>query len=142
MSKHFPPTELTFSSTAQRLGLVNTPPAAIAAVLADTADRMEQVREQLGYPIHIDSGYRCPELNRAVGGAGNSAHMAGTAVDFTCTAFGTPLEIVKAIAASAIKFDQLIQEGAWVHISFAPAMRRQILTAHFVAGRTTYTYGA
>jgi hypothetical protein len=142
MSEHFSMQELTFSSTAERLGIDNEPNAEVAAVLLETAELLEQVRELLGKAMHIDSGYRCPLLNHAVGGAGNSAHMTGYAVDFICPDYGYPLEIVKTIEGSGIKFDQLIQEGTWVHISFAPTMRQMVMTAHFENGTTTYTHGA
>lgn len=90
--------------------------------------------------IHIDSWLRTAALNAAVGGVGHSAHMDGYAVDFICPGFGTPQEIVKAISEHIIPYDQMIQEGAWVHISFAPARRQQILLAHFTPGqKTTYT---
>jgi hypothetical protein len=95
-----------------------------------------------GKAMHIDSGYRCETLNRAVNGAVASDHLLGYAADFICPDFGTPLEIVNAIVASEIQFDQCIQEGTWVHISFNPRMRREVLTAHFGAGGTTYTQGA
>ena len=67
--------------------------------------------------------------------------MAGYAADFVCPDFGSPLKIVKALAATGIQFDKLIQEGTWVHISFAPEARRQLLTAHFGPNGTSYTAG-
>lgn len=142
LTPHFTLEELTFSSTAERLLIDNTPPLDVVSRLTIAAYGMEQVRSILGKPIHIDSGYRCPALNKAVGGAKDSAHLDGYAVDFKCPDFGTPLEIVTTLIASGIKFDQCIQEGTWVHISFAPAMRQQVLTAHFSANGTTYTKGA
>jgi putative chitinase len=104
---------------------------------------MEEVRELLGgHPIHVDSWYRCAELNHAVGSKGTSAHPLGFAVDFICPVAGTPVRLVQLIQASRISFDQVIQEGSWVHISFAPARRRQVLTARFnPGGETTYTIG-
>jgi hypothetical protein len=144
MSEHFSLTELTASSTAVRLGIDNTPNGEIANNLSLLADQLETVRAMLGNkPMHIDSGYRCPELNAAVGGAKDSAHLSGFAADFTCPDFGSPESIVTALEAAGLKYDQLIQEGTWVHVSFAPAMRQQTLTAHFVAGaKATYTFGA
>lgn len=142
LSEHFTLEELVFSSTAARLGINNSANGDIITALTIAAIGMEQVRSLLGNnPIHVDSGYRCPALNKAVGGASNSAHMQGYAVDFFCAEFGTPIDIITAIMASAIAFDQLIQEGTWVHISFAPTMRHQVLTAHFNATGTTYTAG-
>ena len=91
--------------------------------------------------IRISSGYRSPELNAAIRGAKKSAHLEGYAADFTCPSFGSPREVVRAIAASVIEFDQCIYEGTWVHISFDPDARRHVLTAHFGQGGTTYTEG-
>ena len=142
LSDHFTLEELTGSTTATRLSIDNTPTPEIAAHLTQTAMGLEKVRALLGQPMHIDSGYRCPDLNKAVGGASNSAHMEGFAADFICPDFGTPVEIVRAIAASDIEFDKCIQEGTWVHISFDPAMRKELLIANFAAGQpTTYTQG-
>jgi len=103
---------------------------------------MERVRVLLGNRvIHIDSWFRCPMLNKAVHGAEHSDHMLGWCVDFVCPSFGTPVEIAQAVVASDIQFDRIILEGTWVHISFMPALRRQIETAHFNNGVATYTQG-
>lgn len=141
LSAHFSLDELTRSSTAVRLGIDNTPPKDVQANLVVLAEGLEQVRYVLAYPMLIDSGYRCAALNAAVRGSAHSAHMQGYAADFTCPGFGTPLEIVRAIQASSIQFDQCIQEGTWVHISFDPRMRREVLTAHFEGGKVSYTEG-
>ncbi|UWZ82477.1 D-Ala-D-Ala carboxypeptidase family metallohydrolase [Occallatibacter riparius] len=143
LSDHFSLDEMTFSSTAVRQSIDNTPPPDVVEHLKATAAGLEQVRALLGLPLNIDSGYRCPALNHAVGGVPTSAHVTGYAADFVCRSFGVPLEIVKKIQADGtIQFDQLIQEGTWVHISFDPKMRGQVLTAHFVNGKATYTQGA
>jgi hypothetical protein len=141
LSNHFTLEELTNSSTALRLRIDNSASVEIQEHLAELAKGLELVRDLLGNPMHIDSGYRCHELNAAVKGATASAHLDGYAADFTCEAFGTPLEIVHALVASKIQFDKCIQEGTWVHISFAPTMRRMLLTAHFGPEGTTYTSG-
>lgn len=141
LSDHFTLEELTFSQTASRKGIDNKPSLEAVAHLTRLAYCMEQVRALLAGPMRITSGYRSPALNAAVGGAKTSAHMSGYAADFVCPSFGSPLEIVKAIAASGINFDQCIQEGTWVHISFDPAMRREVLTAHFHEGEAYYTEG-
>ena len=141
LSRHFALEELTFSQTAGRKGIDNKPSLEVIAHLTRLAYCMEQVRALLGGPIRISSGYRSPALNAAIGGAKNSAHMSGFAADFVCPSFGSPIEIVKAIAASSIKFDQCIQEGSWIHISFDPDMRRQVLTADFSTGTPRYTEG-
>ena len=142
LSEHFTLEELTFSATAQRKQIDNKPPAEVLENMKRLAAGLEEVRAVLGNkPMRINSGYRSPELNRAVGGARLSAHMAGYAADFVCPDFGSPLKIVKALAATGIQFDKLIQEGTWVHISFAPEARRQLLTAHFGPNGTSYTAG-
>ena len=142
LSEHFTLEELTFSATAQRKQIDNKPPAEVLENMKRLATGLEEVRAVLGNkPMRINSGYRSPKLNRAVGGARLSAHMAGYAADFVCPDFGSPLKIVKALAATGIQFDKLIQEGTWVHISFAPEARRQLLTAHFGPNGTSYTAG-
>ena len=140
-SRYFTLDELTFSETAVRLNINNTPPADVVTVLGETARRLDQVRDLLGKPITVNSGYRSLALNTALGSASTSAHVKGYAVDFVCRAFGTPLQICQKIVASGLKFDQLIQEGTWVHISFDPRLRQQVLTATFTGGKTTYRSG-
>lgn len=129
-SPHFSLAELTLSQTAVRARIDNTPTLDAMIALARTAWKMEQVRKLLGdKPIVISSGYRSRVVNSLVGGSKTSAHMSGHAVDFICPAFGTPLEICKHLAANKhLQFDQLIQEGTWVHIAFGPGNRRQLLT--------------
>ena len=126
LSAHFALEEL---ACTQHRELDNTPPPEVAEILRATAARMEEVRGLLGdRVISVSSGYRCRALNRAVGGARTSAHLSGHAVDFNCYGFGEPLAVCRAIAGSALAFDQLIEEGTWVHISFDPRLRRQVLT--------------
>jgi hypothetical protein len=126
LTAHFALEEL---ACTQHRGLDNRPPPEVVATLRATADRMEAVRRLLGdRVITVSSGYRSRALNRLVGGARTSAHLTGHAVDFNCYGYGEPLEVCRAIAASELPFDQLIEEGGWVHLSFDPRMRRQILT--------------
>jgi zinc D-Ala-D-Ala carboxypeptidase len=141
LTQHFTLEELVFSSTAQRLGIDNTPDPGKVKNLTTLANGLEQVRALLGAPMHIDSGYRCPALNKAVGGVANSAHVDGYAADFVCPDYGTPLQVARTIAGSGIAFDQCIQEGTWVHISFDPRLRHQALTATFGPNGATYTGG-
>lgn len=126
LTAHFALEELTHT---QHREFDNTPPPEVVANLRATAARMEHVRRLLGgRVITVSSGYRSPALNRAVGGARTSAHLDGHAVDFNCYGFGPPKAVCRAIATSDVDFDQLIEEGSWVHISFAPQLRRQVLT--------------
>ena len=142
LSEHFSLDELTTSDTAIRKAIDNTPHPAVTERLRMLAATLEQVRSLLGNnSIRISSGYRCLTLNRAIGSGDLSAHVLGYAVDFTCPKFGAPKEVANKIAESPIKFDQLIYEGTWVHLSVDPRNRREVLTAHFGKGKTSYTKG-
>lgn len=125
LTQHFSLDELTFT---QHRSLDNTPPPKIIACLQVAAGGMEHVRALLGFPIRVNSGYRSPAVNAAVGGVATSAHCTGFAVDFVCPGFGTPLDVCRQLVADGLKFDQLIQEGTWVHVSFDPKMRGEVLT--------------
>lgn len=129
LSQNFSREEMTASEAAERLGLNNVPSPEIILNLTKTAMAMEKVRTLLGHSIHINSGYRSPALNAAIGGASSSAHCLGYAVDFICPQFGTPYEVARAIEASTIDYDQCIYEmGVWTHLSFAPSLRGEVLT--------------
>lgn len=143
LSKSFVLAEFLDSHTGIRMGIDNNPDAVvIAGIRSFLAPGMQKVRDLLGHPVVISSGYRCPALNRAVGGSRNSDHMRGLAADFTCPGYGRPLDVARAIAASWIEFDQLIQEGGqWVHLSFSAKPRKQVLTAKFSNGGVNYAVG-
>ena len=128
LSEHFSLGEFIYSETGQRLGLDNIPSETVIAQLGRTARALEEVRTLLGHPILVLSGYRSPEVNHAVGGALNSQHVLGEAVDFICPAFGTVYDVAMEIANSDIKFDQLIYEKNWIHISFVAVPRGERLT--------------
>lgn len=145
VSEHFTFAEFIASEHATRHGIDNTPPALVEArMLAVLVPGMERVRKLLGTPIYCTSGYRSPTLNRLVGGSKTSQHVDGCAADFVSPTFGTPKAIAAHIQrfAEFVQFDQLIYEGTWVHISFVEDNERsQVLTAHFKAGRVTYSPG-
>lgn len=139
LTTHFTLAEFTASQAAARARppLDNTPPAAVYNNIRSTAIALEVVRVALGHPIIISSGYRSDAVNRAVGGAASSGHKSGWAVDFICPSFGRPLDVCREIVSANIPYDLLIHEfGAWVHISFAPALRRQALTIDRLGTRT------
>ena len=131
MSIHFTVLELTRSRKAQELGIDNTPPEALKIALGFTMAGAERVRAFLGMPMIISSGFRCPELNAAVGGKDDSQHLRGEAIDFTCPGFGAPIRIVEALvpARRILGIDQLILEAGWVHASFTTRPRYQVLRA-------------
>lgn len=129
LSPHFALREFTRSTTAARLGIDNTPSRDLLASLRHTASVLERIRAHLGQlagrevPIHITSGYRCPALNAAIGGARRSDHLTGCAVDFEAPDFGSPTRVAQALAGhlSALSIGQLINEfpdrDGWVHVS-------------------------
>lgn len=129
MSRWFQLPEMLVTSS----GLANHPPPAIRSRIEDTMLRMDQIRDILGKPVRITSGYRSPAVNTAIGGARTSDHMLGCAVDFVCAKMD-PKDICRAILAHkpGVEFDQLIAEYrrgvGWVHIGFGERMRQEVLT--------------
>lgn len=119
LTPHFTLEEFTFSQTATRKGINNTPNEEILNNLCILANGMEDVRNLLNAPIHVSSGYRCPELNDLLGSKRTSQHTQGLACDFTSNAYGSPQIIFADIISSDIRYDQLILEfDRWIHISF------------------------
>jgi uncharacterized protein YcbK (DUF882 family) len=119
LSENFSLEELTASETAARKGIDNTPSEDVINNLKRLAAALQEVRALLNHrAILISSGYRSPELNQAVGGSATSDHCKGLAADFICPSYGTPNDIVRAIAASGLSFKQVIREfDKWVHLS-------------------------
>ena len=126
LTPHFTLEEFTFSQTAARKGIDNTPHEGILDNLCVLANGMEDVRNLLNAPIHVSSGYRCPELNAILGSKPTSAHVKGLACDFTSNAYGSPQIIFADIISSDIPYDQCLLEfvkpnvpnSGWIHISF------------------------
>jgi Peptidase M15 len=144
VTRNFYLSEFIVSDIAVRLGIDNTPSASITATLVNVLiPAMQDVRDIIGKPILVKSGYRCPALNEAVRGAQGSQHMDGHACDFVSPSFGTPSQIASFLVdrMSEVNFDQLILEGGWVHVSFAPRRRNEVLTAHFTSQGVSYTQG-
>lgn len=136
MTEHFTLEELADSPTAARLGILNHPPAALYPNLLRLSEGLERVRAMVGEPIIILSGYRCPALNKAIGGAKASAHLNGLAADIRVGGIpATRLAQTLSCNPAGIAFDQLILEhpdspaGGWVHIAFDLAPRHAVLTA-------------
>lgn len=137
--KHFTLDELTHSQAAARKGLSNDPDAAACEHLQALVDNvLDPLREALGRPIVISSGYRSPAVNKAVGGASSSQHVLGQAADITVPGL-TVAQVVATIRRLGLPFDQLIDEfGSWVHVSHSPRHRRQVLRAKRTAAGTKY----
>ena len=137
LSTHFALEELTHSEWAARAGISNDPGEVELANLKRIAAAMEIVRYTLGCPITVTSGYRCPEVNRHVGGSPTSMHLQGLACDFIAPSFGTPYQIArKMLGVEALQFDQLIHEyGRWVHLGLSVKEPRLQALSIFTAGR-------
>ena len=118
LSPNFSLAELTASETADRLNIDNTPNASEMANLIRLAVFLEEVKTVLGgKPIMINSGFRCKRVNDAVGSKDSSQHRLGCAADIRVPSM-TPDEVVKAVIASGIGYDQIIREfDRWTHIS-------------------------
>jgi hypothetical protein len=137
LTANFSLEELTFSQTAARSQIDNTPDdTQIAALQALCENILQPLRDALGVPIVVSSGYRSAALNQAVGGARDSQHMQGEAADITSPAMSTE-ELFTRVLELDLPFDQLIYEGGrqavWVHVSFREAQRQEILRATFPA---------
>ena len=119
LSKYFDLRELIFSKIAEDHGIDNAPTPEILEKLKYTAGQLDKVRELLGKPVNVSSGYRCLQVNRRLGSKDSSQHLKGEAVDFKCELFGSPKKVFDKVRESNIQFDQLILEfNSWVHISF------------------------
>jgi len=131
LSPNFTLEELTHSEIAERQGLDNTPNAIITANLTRLAKFLEEVRRVVGKPIMVNSAYRSPKVNEAVGSKPTSQHCNGCAADIKVPGL-TPNDIVNFVIKSNIEYDQLIREfDSWVHISIpnnvADKPRKQVL---------------
>lgn len=144
--RYFTLTELCKSSTAARYGIKNTPTAAERDSLVALVDNiLDPLREAWGKPIIVNSGFRCKALNShpAVGGAENSQHTKGEAVDIEAVSRDPEdnRKLFELIRSMNLPFDQLINEFGydWVHVSFSRGKRRgSVLEAKRVGGKTTY----
>ena len=134
--------EMVQSNTADRLKISNNPPASVRVHLTETITLLECIRAEweeycerysLGTPaIHISSGYRSPELNKAVGGVKTSAHVEGYAADLQ-PVNGKQTEFERFMANEFSKkgyaFDQIIIEKSntsrWVHVGYKRADGKQ-----------------
>lgn len=120
--KYFTIKELTKSSTAEAKGIDNTPTPEVERNLTALVDNiLDGIREIYGKPITVNSGYRCPELNKAVGGSATSDHVKGFAADITAGSKEENERLFNIIKHN-FHFSQLIDEKnfSWVHVSYNP----------------------
>lgn len=133
LGRYFTWEEFEHSDTAKRLGIDNSIPIELApAARALVKHTLDPFRKLLRAPLRLSSGFRCPELNSAIGGAPNSQHKRGEAVD--CFTSLSSQEAVQKLVRSRIPFDQAIwydrERGGHMHISYSSTHnRRQVLHA-------------
>ena len=137
--KHFKFREFERSETAERMKIDNRLPKLVEAHVVELVDiLLDPLREAWGGPLVVTSGYRCPALNKAVGGSKTSAHLAGWAADLVPEDRERTDEFIKfamdRIPAAGLPFDQLIDERSggshWLHIgvrNLKGMQRRQML---------------
>lgn len=118
LSENFTLDEFTRSDKARELGINNEPGEKELAALRVLVKRtIQPLRDKLGVPVRVNSGYRCPELNKAVGGVPTSQHQKGEAADLSID--GKASDILKALESSNIPFDQAIlyRKQNFLHVS-------------------------
>ena len=150
LTENFTLEELTYSATAQRLGIDNTPSEAVIAKLRTLCKTVLQpIRKTYGKSIVVTCGYRCAKLNKVVGGASTSDHMYGNAADIRSVSdtkadnkalFDLILGMIK---KREIQVKQVIDEYGydWIHVSYQDGRttkKNQVLRAVRVNGKTTY----
>jgi hypothetical protein len=145
LSSNFTLKELTVT----RLSIDNTPDDATIENLKLLCEMVLQpVRNHFGKSVTVNSGYRSPEINAAVGGSKTSDHCKGQAADIEIDGLPNP-ELAQWIMDN-LDYTQLILEfytqgqpnSGWVHVSYDPNnLKKQELTAVKVAGKTTYLNG-
>ncbi|WP_061247648.1 D-Ala-D-Ala carboxypeptidase family metallohydrolase [Leptospira noguchii] len=142
LSKNFTLSELTVTQT----GIPNVPDERQIVNLKRLCETiLEPLRESIGKPIGINSGFRSPAVNRKIKGSVTSQHMAGEAADICVSGMST-LDVVKVINRLNLPFHQLINEGTvsgvtWVHVSVAPVgikPKKEVLNAFGVSGKMKY----
>ena len=123
MTEHFSLAELVASEYALRHDLDNTPDTEAMGNLETLAEGLERARKAIGdRPMIVTSGYRCPKVNSAIGGAKGSYHQKGLAADFHVPGM-TPYEVCLILEdrKAYVGYDKIILEyppNGWVHIQF------------------------
>jgi len=148
LTEHFALEEMTVSPTAKRLGIPNTPTAEHIENMRYCCEKiLEPVRAKFG-PVTINSSYRAPLVNKAVGGSKTSQHVNGQAIDFEVK--GVDNRKVADWVADNLEFDQVILEfyaagdknSGWVHASIKKEggnRKQRLVATKSKAGGTKYT---
>lgn len=149
LTEHFTLEELTVSPTAKKLGIPNTPtPQHIENMKYCCEKILEPVRAHFGKPVQVNSSYRAPAVNKAVGGSATSQHVNGQAIDFEVP--GIDNKTVADWVADNLEFDQVILEfytkgdknSGWVHASIKKEggnRKQRLIASKSKAGGTVYT---
>lgn len=116
ISKNFSYKEFEASATADKKGICNVITSfEVRDAVKELVDTILQpLRDTWGKPLHINSGYRCPELNKAVGGKPTSQHLKGEACDVACD---KPAELARLAILLLLPYDQIILYPTFVHFS-------------------------
>ena len=125
--KYFTIAEMSASATAVSRGIDNIPGPDTVSRLTRLVERvLDPLREAYGKPITVNSGYRCPALNRAVGGAAASQHLTGEAADITAGSRQENSRLYKLLAQLGLPVDQAINERgfSWIHVSHTAGHNR------------------
>ena len=145
LSEHLDLSEVIRSDSAKRNGISNMPtPDHIANFMLLAEKIFEPIRDNFGVPIHISSGYRSVELNRLIKGSATSQHCKGQAIDIDMDGTSLTNKQIFDYIKDNLPFDQLIWEFGnednpdWVHVSYVPNGRKQILKAFKMNGTTKY----
>lgn len=144
ITEHFSLSEFERSNTARKYNIDNTIPAsAVANITTLCHNVLEPLRQHVGEPVEISSGYRCPALNAKVGGSSTSQHMKGEAADIVAprsSPQGGKITLLRWFLwiMDNCEFDQLILEhfpsppggkkgGPWIHVSYRAGHNRQVV---------------
>ena len=147
LSKHVSYKEGVYSITAKRLGLENDPSDEHLANMKLLAEKVfEPLREHVQHPIKINSFYRGPELNKAIGGSNSSQHCKGQAMDIDDSYGNATNAYMYEWIKKNLDYDQMIWEFGddenpdWVHVSFVNegVNRNRCLKAYRENGKTKY----
>jgi zinc D-Ala-D-Ala carboxypeptidase len=146
LSKNFSLNEFTKSVSAIRNGVENSPsPEHIRNIQLLVKYVLQPLRQALGLPIKITSGYRSDALNKLIGGSKRSQHCKGQAADiqFKIDGIMDNKIIWDKVIELGLPFDQMINEFeySWIHISYNEEHNRNsLLEAYKENGRTKYKY--
>ena len=145
LSEHLDLSEVIRSESAKRNGISNMPTPEHILNFKLLAEKIfEPIRNHFNVPIRISSGYRSKELNEKIGGSKSSQHCKGEAIDIDMDGTSITNKEIFEYIKNNLPFDQLIYEFGnadspdWLHVSYVPNGRKQVLKAFKINGQTKY----